>query len=345
MSSKRILFIGRTSFDNTPCAGEVVKNQLLFERISSVTSNKVDKIDTMHYLRRYTLPLLFLKLLFRICFFNYNMFIISTHDVAAKRIINFLGRFHKAKDVYYWVIGGGVSKKIENGELNSIYYKDLAYIIVEDCDMENHFRKMGFENVLTLPNFKPVFKINAEQSCRSNKFVFVSRITPLKGCDIIISAVKQLNRKGLLFSVDFYGFIEDGYPFEEYIQGLPNVEYKGTLSLKTQSDYEYLSHYTALLFPSFYPNEGFPGTMIDGFIAGLPIVSTDWRYNSHIVNRSKTGWLIPPQDSYALAVVMEDIISGKYNLSEMHKKCLEEACKYDINNVLSKQTLITLTIL
>ena len=210
---------------------------------------------------------------------------------------------------------------------------------MEDIEIEDHFRSMGYTNVTTIPNFKPYVAIDNKEDYVCNRFVFVSRITPLKGCDIILSAVKQLNRKGLSFSVDFFGPIENGYPFEEYIEEIPNVSYKGIMSLKSRNDYEKLSKYSALLFPTFYPNEGFPGTLIDGFIAGVPIITTEWRYNNHIVDNNITGWLLPIQDSEALANTMEKVINNNYDLFSISNRCKTTAIKYDTNTILSKQVL------
>lgn len=197
MFRKKILFLGKTSFDKTPCAGEVVKNQLLCGRLKSVLGEQMDILDTKCYSRRLYFPLMYLNIFIRLLICQYDKIIVSTYDLSALRIINFLGVLNKANRVYYWVIGGGVSKRIENGELKSKYYKKLGKILVEDIDIENHFRAMSFNNVSTIPNFKPVFSINYKKKAVFNKFIFVSRITPLKGCDMILSAVRQLNRKNI----------------------------------------------------------------------------------------------------------------------------------------------------
>ena len=99
------------------------------------------------------------------------------------------------------------------------------------------------------------------------------------------------------------------------------------------------------MFPTYYPNEGFPGTMIDGFIAGLPIISTNWRYNSHILENNVTGWLVPPQDADALAEVMERIVKEQYDINMMAENCTKKAKDYDINNLLSEEFLSFLGIL
>lgn len=341
---KEVLFVGRLTMDNTPCAGEVMKNLLFCERLDN-SKCKLDRFNVTMYKRRIFLPYLYIKLALFLILHHYSKIIVSTHDSLALRVINVLGHLGQSSRIDYWVIGGGIAKKIETGELSSPFYKKLNKIIVEDHSIQMHFVEMGFREVITLPNFKPYFKIVKDETTCNNKFVFVSRITPMKGCDIILSAVKQLNRQNVPVDVDFYGFIEKGYPFEEYIDNIPNIHYKGVLSLKTVHDYEFLAQYKCMLFPTFYPNEGFPGTLIDGLIAGLPIIATDWRYNSHILENEKQGWLIAPQDSNELALRMMEIIDGKYNLKEISENCQHKAKLFDTNMVLSDKILSEMCII
>lgn len=336
MKSKiKILLIGRLTINNTPCAGEVVKNQLFLGRIRELFDN-VTTINLTYLTKRIQKPFLYLKMLW-ILLKGVDTIIVSTYDEMAAEIIAFWRKFGKSNKLIYWVIGGGIAKRLDKGELDVKIYKGLSHIIVEDTDIEKDLKNMGIERVSTVPNFKPVFSISAPKKKRTKRFVYMARITPLKGCDIILSAAHALNRKGLSYSIDFYGFIENGYPFEEYVANVPNVSYKGIYSFKTKEDYEYLyNNYDALLFPTFYPNEGFPGTLIDGYMAGLPIVTTQWRYNSHFVEDTKSGWLVPIQDSDKLAALIEQILLGKYNLDEISNYNLRIVKKYDVNELLSK---------
>lgn len=335
-NSKKILFLGRLSFDNTPCAGEVVKNQLFLGRLTELFKD-VDSINLTSLTRRLKRPVLYIKLIGYLLG-GVDIIIVSTFDELAVDIIVFFNKFGKGNKVIYWVIGGGIAKRFEKKEFDINRYKNLKNIIVEDVDIENDLKKLGLIQVTTVPNFKPVIPIKATDKKRTNRFVYLARITPLKGTDIILSAVRSLNRKGVSFSIDFYGFIEKGYPFEDYIAEIPNVNYKGALSLKSEEDYEYLhTNYDVLLFPTYYPNEGFPGTIIDGYMAGLPIITTQWRYNRHIVEDKKSGWLIPVQDSEKLATLIEEIIEGKYELNKIGSYNLNLVKKYDANALLNEE--------
>lgn len=337
---KRIVFVGRLSFNNTPCAGEVKKNQLLVNRLNEFDELDVKTVDTINCIGRLSYGLTLLSILKK-SHFGKRKIILSTYDGSACVILHLLRKVGINKNIIYWVIGGGIGEKIKTGKYPLTLFKHLDQIIVEDRDIETLMRQCGLKQVLTIPNFKPIPSIEREGGLPSskNKFLFLSRITPLKGCDIIISAAKQLKRKGLDFTIDFYGPIENDYPFEEYIENVPCLSYKGFLSLETPADFKFISQYDALLFPTYYPNEGFPGVMIDGFIAGLPIITTNWKYNSHIVENGKTGWLLPIQDSESLAKLMEEIVVGKYDLKYMSDNCVNRAKNFDTQTVLNHKLL------
>lgn len=342
---KDVVFIGRLSFNDTPCAGEVRKNQLLLNRLLEFEELNVRTVNTINSKGKLGFAKALLSILIK-SHWGRRKIILSTYDNAVYAYLRYFRLLALKKNIIYWVIGGGIGKKIAQGLFSVELYKSLDCIIVEDKDIQKQMEKCGLTHVLTVPNFKPIPFVQ-KKNCKANikKFIFLSRVTPLKGCDIIISAAKQLRRKGFDFEIDFYGPIESDYPFEEYIGNVPCLSYKGFLSLETREDFEYISQYDALLFPTYYPNEGFPGVLIDGYIAGLPIITTNWRYNSHIVEHGKTGWLLPIQDSDSLANLIEEIILGKYDLNSMSKNCQDRSMKFDTKAVLTKELLMELGVL
>lgn len=102
--------------------------------------------------------------------------------------------------------------------------------------------------------------------------------------------------------------------------------------------YETLSTYDVMLFPTFYNGEAFPGVFIDCFIAGVPIVASDWHFNKDIIDEN-TSIIIPAKDDEALYHTMKDIIDGKIDLQAMARSCQNEARKYDNQVVLSDANL------
>ena len=169
------------------------------------------------------------------------------------------------------------------------------------------------------------------------KMVFFSRIMPEKGCNLILEAVRALNLKGWseAYCVDFYGVIDDSYnKFCEYLKDLKNVSYCGVLNFFNSSGLETLSKYHLTLFPTYWGGEGFPGVVVDSYLAGLPILASNWSLNPEIVN-NETGYIVPVNDVDALIERMEYLIVHKELLNPMFKRTQQEAMRYDVNNVVS----------
>lgn len=96
---------------------------------------------------------------------------------------------------------------------------------------------------------------------------------------------------------------------------------------------EVLKNYFALLFPTYYEGEGFAGTLLDAMAAGVPVVASDWRYNSEIVNE-KNGYVYPVHDNYAFIDTLINVGNNLDLLLSKKPSCLKEAEKYRAENVI-----------
>jgi glycosyltransferase involved in cell wall biosynthesis len=65
----------------------------------------------------------------------------------------------------------------------------------------------------------------------------------------------------------------------------------------------------AFILPSYPGNEGFPNVLLEAMAAGLPIVATRVSGAEDVVIHGKTGYLVPPHDSNALADAIDLIFS------------------------------------
>ena len=171
------------------------------------------------------------------------------------------------------------------------------------------------------------------------RFIFLSRINPHKGCDYILSVTEKLNQRySSLFEVDFYGEVApDYFTFTERIKGLANVNYNGFIDLRDYKNYDKISTYDAMLFPTYWHGEGFPGVLIDAFIAGLPVIASDWHLNGDIISNGENGFLIKTGDEDALYDVMERCIQNPSIIRKMSPSCQKLAMNYDCDKVLTSK--------
>ena len=334
---QQLIFIGPLRLGEVPRGGDTMKNQLFLKRFNEVFS-KMYVVDTINWSKK---PWALLKMFLYLTFIR-NAKVVVSCEVSSAKILDFLYYCRLQRDVYYWVVGSGFPRRIKDRSLNATHYKYLKKIIVQSPEMVRDLEEAGLKNAIFVPNSKPIFDIDISSFSNDKvRFVFLSRILQTKGVDYIIRCAQRLNDIGFAnrFSIDFYG-IYDEYPeFINNIKSVHNIKYNGLLDLTQKTGYEILSKYDAMLFPTFYDGEGFPGVIIDAFISGLPVLATDWHCNKDIVEDNKTGFIIPPQDEEALYNKMKVIIDNDNSLKSMRVNCQKEAWKYDNKVVLSDANL------
>lgn len=105
-------------------------------------------------------------------------------------------------------------------------------------------------------------------------------------------------------------------------------EYSGVLEPFSKKSYEKIALHDILLFPTFYIGEGFPGAIIDAFISGVPVLATDWKYNSEIIIDGRNGSLFPPRDIHTLYNKIMFYYDNPLVLDEQKKHAQLDARKY-----------------
>lgn len=95
-----------------------------------------------------------------------------------------------------------------------------------------------------------------------------------------------------------------------------------------------------LILPTQYYTEGFPGSILDAYIAGIPVIVTDWKHSHEFVIENKTGFIVPFGES--VDEIVEKIKLLYFNRDLLHNMKInarEESKKYSEDaawNVLKK---------
>ena len=347
MKKKKLIFIGSVNLGGFADDGETMKNRILLKYLSK----EFDYIYIVDTRNRLTRIYHMIKYIYLLLFYRNTKIIFSASSFVTYKLIKIAScLLWDLNKVTYWVIGGRFAEFIEEGKIKKDLYLKMNRILVEGDAMTDKLKELGFCNVITVPNFKEITYLPALKDTeeKMTKFVFLSRIIPQKGVDLIISASEELNKKyGVDFIVDFYGKIDPTYEgiFKNKIKDIENLNYKGFLDLTTKGGYDTLSDYSIMLFPTFWQGEGFPGIIIDAYIAGLPIIASDWNLNSQIIRDNVTGILIPPNDVNALAEVMSKFINKEIELKVMSKNAQSEVRKFNAKNIVTKQFLKDIDVL
>jgi glycosyltransferase involved in cell wall biosynthesis len=329
-----LLFLGAINKGNVPRGGEEYKNQMLYHKLKLETGN-FKFIDTHFWSRK---PMIWFKILLNVFVWRYHSIIISASSVSTYRLLKII-RFIRPSilnKITYLVVGGYFPQGIKEKKFDWRVYIHLKNILVQGNLLKNTLLgHSNLSNVKVLPNFKSFTNFKAQLLNKDNifRFVYVGRISKSKGIGEILVAIAFLKAKDFNFHVTFYGPVEDIFALES-----SNSSYGGILDIQINSNevYTKLSTYNVMLFPTYWKGEGFPGVIIDAFIAGLPVIATDWNMNKEIIEEGINGFLIEPKSTDALVQKMIWVMENKSNLKVISENNQRRANDYHVDNVLPK---------
>lgn len=338
----KLVFIGPMNLGRVPSTGDSVKNQLFLDRFNEVFDH-VYTVDTMYWRSR---PWILLKLLL-LFLHSKTKVVISANSDSANTFIKLLKIIPFSHETFYWVVGGSLHKMIEEGRFNAETYKWLKGIFVQGQSMVDSLQKQGLSNAIYVANSKIIRHYGNAEKVDDGKmhFVFLSRVEEYKGCSDIMASVDALNAKGLedKFDVTFYGRESEdeeyAIRFREMVEQRNNVSYKGVLNLRDARNYDELSSYDVMLFPTYWYGEGFPGIVIDAYISSLPLIASDWNLNKDVIIDGVTGWIIATHDIEALTERMQYAMNHKDEVRILSQNCKNAAAQYDSRIVLSEENL------
>lgn len=186
--------------------------------------------------------------------------------------------------------------------------------------------KAGLRKVAWFPTSRPFMvlpsAIPKRKCCR--KFIFLSHVRPTKGIFEIISAAERFCGE---ISVTVFGPFYDGLG-KEIFKGCQRVSYGGVVSPEQVP--HILSQHDALLLPTYYPGEGYPGALLEAFTAGLPVIATRWKSIPEIVD-DNCGILVAPKDSDALFRAMTEIVENEELYKSLSQGALNQRNLFNSN--------------
>ena len=110
----------------------------------------------------------------------------------------------------------------------------------------------------------------------------MARILKQKGLDTIFAMGDEIIKSSLeqQISIDFYGPLmnwdNDEEYFNENIKKYRFMRYLGPLEPK--DIYNTLERYDVMALPTHFYTEGLPGSILDAYISGIPVVVTKWKH-------------------------------------------------------------------
>ena len=127
--------------------------------------------------------------------------------------------------------------------------------------------------------------------------------------------------------MDIYGPVDPGEDCEWFAKITAKftsaIEYKGNAPF--DKSVEILSGYFALLFPTQYFTEGIPGTIIDSYAAGVPVISAKWKSFSDVVEDGVTGIGYDFGNDLQLKELLDKVISTPDIICNLKVNCIKKA--------------------
>lgn len=314
--------------------GQTVKTKIVTKELEKeFGDDEVKKVDTFGGKRRLVPILLNLISLVVSC---KNIIILPAHNSLRifAPLLAFMNNFYHRK-LHYVVIGGWLPKFVATRKWLKNALMKFTFIYVETRTMKNQLEAMGFTNIVLLPNCKDLNVIRLEELVYTKQEPFklctFSRVMKEKGIEDAINAVKAVNDKvgKNVYTLDIYGQVDKEQTdwFANLQTKFPDyVKYKGLVPFDKTT--EVLKDYFLLLFPTKFYTEGIPGTIIDAYAAGLPVISSRWESFSDVVEDDITGIGYEFGSDEALIETLEMIEHNPQIVINMKEACLRKSKSY-----------------
>ena len=314
---------------DVPKGGQEVKTCILADTLEA-KYGKIYRIDTLAKNSRIKMPFQLLWAMITCT----DVVILPAHNglVVLSKLLSKLNKlFHRR--LHYSVIGGWLQDFLPNHPDVMKALHEFTGIYVETKTMMNALQKLGFTNVYVVPNCKPlsIIKKNDLETSYSKpyKLVTFSRVTEKKGIGTAADIVMKLNKKygRKVFTLDIYGPVDPGEDerwFAELQKSFTDaITYRGNAPF--DKSVEILSGYFALLFPTQYFTEGIPGTIIDAYAAGVPVIASKWKSFADVVEDGVTGLGYDFNTTADIEKIMDKIITEPSIITDLKQGCVRKA--------------------
>ncbi len=319
--------------------GQTIKTMELYNFLNKVYENDVIYVDVDKKVNIITKIRNFFKVMSK----SENIIIILSYRgyITLLPIIELLNIVYK-KRIYDFVIGGSRYKVISKYKLIYKLQKYITKIYVETYKLLKEYEKIGIKNCEVIPNFKNLEVVKIDKSVEEKEYISLctfTRVCETKGIVDAINSVKLANKKigKNIIQLDIYGMISNDYKeeFKKIQEDFPSyIKYKGLA--KSEDSVNILSKYDLMLFLTYHKGEGFPGTLIDAFASGLPIVATNWNSNEEIIEDNINGALVNVHDIEKVSNLLTYYYKNPEILQFMSKNCLKKAKYYTPEYALKK---------
>lgn len=325
----KVLIIGYFGYITNQLDGQTVKTRNIYSLLKKNSTHIINYFDTQSFKKsKYNVA----KLLMAIS--NADVIYYLPAQRNLKYIFPVIFSICKVLNIKlnYLVVGGWLQDFIKDNPLHKYLLLQVSRIYVETDTLYQGLNSLGFSNIYKLHNFRmepyPQLNISTTIPKPNTRLVFMARVTPQKGVDLIFRLSNELKIANIQnVTIDIYGPISKDYTDNFYHQlKKSDVKYRGIL--EPENIHNTLKEYDLLLFPTKFYTEGFPGTVLDAYISGLPVITTNWLNAKEFVINGKSGYITPFNDEKAFINKVLYVLMNPNEISVLKKNTLVLRDKY-----------------
>lgn len=346
----KIGIIGHFGHNKKLLNGQTVKTKSLADGLRKYTKYKIYEVDTSEW--RSDILRLLLNILR--AFYSCDALIMMPAHNGVKVFTPLLSLINVCfkRKLYYSVIGGWLPELIKNKSIIKYFLGRFQGIWVETKTMNTNLKELNLLNCYVIPNFKDVDIVPEEHPFTSVKrpfrFVVFSRIIPQKGIKEAVDVINKVNMAygHLVAELDIYGNIPSEHEiwFKNLKKNFPSyIKYKGEVD--PDKSVGVLKDYFCLLFPTRFVTEGIPGTIIDAYSAGVPVIASKWNSFHDIVYEKKTGYGYSWEDYDKFFELVYNVVYKPEMITNLKTECIKVAKDFStkrnvqiISNILEEDT-------
>lgn len=287
----KILVLGYFGHATNQLDGQTVRTRSIYTLLQIKKKENVDYFDTQTFKKsKFNVIKMFLMLIKADV-----VFYIAAHNNLKYLfpLIYIFAKLFRTK-INFVAIGGWLFDFLKNKPVHRYMLSKIENILVQTDKLGSDLRKYNFKNVHTLNNFRVIRYPNLDtenDKKESIDLVFMARVHPLKGVDLLFKLDKALVKSGIRnVSIDVYGPILNSYK-NEFFSKIENSTVRYCGIIEPADIYTILHQYDLMLFPTKYYTEGFPGTILDAYISGLPVIATNWLNAEEFIIDGETGYI------------------------------------------------------
>lgn len=212
-------------------------------------------------------------------------------------------------------------------------------LLVQTRPLNDFFQNLLVSQVHLISGYRelPKTPINDKNELHNGttlSIVYFGHIQKQKGVFDLLDSIKKLNNDHTKVTCDFFGpvYEEDAASFHKAISQTAGATFSGVL--ESHQVVSTIAHYDLFVFPTYYQGEGHPGVLIEAMIAGMPIITSNFKSIPDLVQHGVNGLLVSPKNPQEIADAIQQLLDDKGLMKKLAVESAQSAKQYCSSEVL-----------